>query len=117
VATYYAGGGGGGAGGGSGTGSGGNGGGGSGGTNAGTAGTNGLGGGGGGSGYDPQLGGNGGNGVVIISYPTGTFNYTYSGTSTTGTNGSETWVAMTTSGNLVLTANSVVNGNFFSMFN
>ena len=72
----------------------------------GTQGTNTCGGGGGGGGFNSSTeysGGAGGSGVVIISYTTADFTFTYSGTSTTGTSGSTTWVAMKTSGNLVLT--------------
>ena len=65
-----------------------------------TAGTANTGGGAGGGGF--AAGALGGSGVVIIEYTTADFSFTYSGTSTTGTDGSLTWVAMKTSGDLVL---------------
>jgi len=73
-----------------------------------------LGGGGGGGGANGGgVGAQGGSGVVIIAYTTADFSgFTYSGTSTTGTNGSETWVKMTTSGDLVLTGAASANSNF-----
>jgi hypothetical protein len=47
----------------------------------------------------------GGDGVVIVAYLTADFSgYSYTGTSATGTDGSYTWVRMTTSGDLTLTA-------------
>lgn len=68
-------------------------------------GTENTGGGGGGSAKNSSVAGDaGGSGLVIIVYKNLEFDHTYSGTSTTGTNGSETWVKMTTSGTLTLTA-------------
>jgi hypothetical protein len=50
--------------------------------------------------------GTGGSGLVIIAYTNADFNHTYTGTSTTGTDGSLTWVKMTTSGTFTLTSPS-----------
>lgn len=60
-------------------------------------------------------GGDGGSGVVIVAYTTSDFTFSYSGTSTTGTNGSETWVKMTTSGTLTLTESTSNSTNFFQV--
>ena len=84
-------------------------------TTEGNAGAANRGGGGGGGGFatsgGDKNGGNGGTGVVIIAFTTAQFTHTYSGTSTTGTDGSLTWVAMETSGNLVLTGGAVGPAN------
>lgn len=96
-AVSYAGGGGGGAftsSGGTGNGGGGNGGGG---TNAGANATDATGGGGGGGGQD-RLGGDGGNGVVIISVPTANYSGTTTGSPTVTTSGSNTIMKFTASG-------------------
>lgn len=97
--------------------------GGAGGVGGGGAGSDGLGGGvdgtantGGGGGGSTSAGnsGAGGSGVVIISFNTSDFSFVYSGTSSTGTSGSQTWVQMNTSGNLTLTGISSGNSGFFN---
>jgi hypothetical protein len=65
--------------------------------NLGTANTGGGGGGGSGAGGSGS-GGNGGSGVVILSVPTANYTGTVTGTYTTGTNGSNTWIRWTVSG-------------------
>lgn len=58
----------------------------------------------------------GNDGIVIISYPTGSFTFTYSGTHTTGTDGAgNTYISMTTSGTLVLSGANT--SSFFPFFN
>jgi hypothetical protein len=67
--------------------------------NAGTGVVNTGGGGGGGSyNYAPYAGVAGGSGTVIISVATSNYPGTYTGTATTGTNGSNTWIRWTGSG-------------------
>jgi hypothetical protein len=69
-----------------------------------TAGTANTGGGGGGGDYADTDGAAGGSGCAIAEFLTADFSFTYSGTYTTGTSGSYTWVFMKSSGDLVLTA-------------
>ena len=59
--------------------------------------TNTGGGGGGGSAANGNTSG-GGSGVVILSVPTAYYTGTVTGTYTTGTNGSNTWIKWTASG-------------------
>ena len=66
-------------------------------TNFGTSGTANTGGGGGGGGF-PTLGGNGGSGIVILSVPTTNYSGIVTGTYSTGTNGSNTYIKWTASG-------------------
>jgi hypothetical protein len=64
-----------------------------------SAGVTNTGGGGGGGSYNyNQAGAAGGSGTVIISVATSNYPGTYTGTATTGTNGSNTWIRWTGSG-------------------
>ena len=69
---------------------------------AGTANTGGGGGGGGGrTCVGGTAGGAGGSGIVILSVPTSSYTGTLTGTYTTGTNGSNTWIRWTASGTYI----------------